>query len=230
MVKFERCIGFAAAAIGLCGVALGCGSDGGKADSFSSIQEEISKPTGTVSATTVAKVGERFETAESSNSFMGVREDDQVGASSSATITRQCDAGGSATVTGSGNQSDARVAMSFNDCCFSAGCCASGRGTIFTSSEQGATYNYCSSYDMNYDCAGSNASIQYSGCFSLTGKAVMLIDVDGQSFAVSGTRSGGNGTLEISGVNGKWSCSFTSGSGSCSSSDGASFSFTAASQ
>jgi len=228
MLKLERCIGFAAAAIGLSGVALGCGSGGGKADSFASIQEEITKPTGTVSQDTVGKVGERFETADSSSSFMGVRDDDQVGASGSATVTRTCEAGGSATVTASGNESNARVAMDFNHCCFSAGCCASGKGTMFTSNDQNATYNYCASYDMDYSCAGTDAAIEYSGCFGLSGKAVMLIDVDGQSFTVSGSRSGGSGTLEITGKNGKFSCSFTAGSGNCSSSTGDSFSFTAA--
>jgi hypothetical protein len=217
----------AAAAIGLWGAATGCGSDGGKADSYSSITEQISKPTGTVSETTVAKVGEKFETA-SSNNFMGVRQDDQVAATGRASTTVPCGAGGNVSVSGSGNESSGRVAMKYNDCCFSAGCCASGNGNMFYSSEQSADYNYCASYDMDYSCLGSSASLEYSGCFSLSGKAIMLIDVDGESYAVSGTRSGGTGTLEIRGANGAWTCTFSSGSGSCSSTSGASFSFTAA--
>jgi len=51
MVKFERCLGFAAAGVGLWGALTGCGSDGGggKAESYSSITEAMNKPTGTVS-------------------------------------------------------------------------------------------------------------------------------------------------------------------------------------
>ena len=224
MLRLERCLGFAAAAIGLWGVVTGCGSSGGKADSYGSITEEISKPTGTVDQTTVAKVGEKFETA-SETSAQGVRDDDQTAASNSATITTSCGAGGSITITGSGNQSSGKATTKFDHCCFTEGCCTTGNGTAFYSSDQSATYQYCASYDVDYSCEGTSASLEYQGCFG-AGKAVFLIDVDGQSYAVSGSRSGGSGSLEITGANGKWTCTFSSGSGSCSSTSGSSFQFT----
>jgi len=226
MVKFERCLGFAAAGVGLWGALTGCGSDGGggKAESYSSITEAMNKPTGTVSETTVSKVGEKFETA-STNDFMGVRDDDQVAATSTGSASRNCPSGGSVSASGSGSESNGHVSMAYNHCCFTEGCCASGDGDIFYSSDQSAAYNFCATYDMDYSCLGTTATLDYSMCFSLSGTAVMLIDVDGQSYAVSGTRSGGTGTLEIRGANGTWNCTFNSGSGSCSSSAGASFSF-----
>jgi hypothetical protein len=97
---------------------------------------------------------------------------------------------------------------------------------MYYTSDQSADYQYCASYDMDYSCRGSSASVDYSGCFSLSGEAIVLIDVDGDSYAVTGHRSSGTGTLEIRGANGTWTCNFTAGAGSCSSSAGGSFSFT----
>jgi hypothetical protein len=223
MLSFQRCVGVGLAALGLWGAAVGCGGGNSKPDSYASIKEGIESPTGTVSQTTVTKIGEKFESA-SANTFSGMREDDQVGQSGSFTQTIACPEGGTLTSTGSGNQRGGRGSSRFNDCCFTEGCCASGTGTAFYSTEQSAEFNICASYDMDFDCRGVSASIEYSACIA-AGRAVLLIDVDGQSFAVTGTRSGGNGTLEIKGANGTWSCTFSSGSGSCSSSGGASFTF-----
>ncbi|HEU4578396.1 MAG TPA: hypothetical protein VFS67_09085 [Polyangiaceae bacterium] len=222
MLRLERCLGFAAAALGLWGLVTGCGGSG-KADSFGSITDEISKPTGTVDESTAGKVGEKFEAA-SKSSAQGVRDDDQTAASGSATITTSCSAGGSITISGSGNQSSGKATTKFDKCCFTEGCCTSGNGTSYYSSDQSAAYQYCASYDLDYSCEGTSASLEYQGCFG-AGKAVFLIDVDGDSYAVSGSRSGGSGTLEITGANGKWTCTFSSGSGSCSSTSGSSFSF-----
>lgn len=224
MLRMERCLGFAAGAVGLWGVVTGCGSDGGKADSYSSITEEISKPTGTVDQTTVAKIGEKFEAA-SKASAMGVRDDDQTAASGTATVTQSCPSGGNFTATGSGNQSSGRGTIKYNDCCYTAGCCADGTATIYYSSAQSSDFTSCATYDMDSTCGGTSVSLQYSGCVSLNGM-VLLIDIDGDSYAVTGSRSNGTGTLEITGANGKWSCTFTSGSGSCTSSSGGKFDFT----
>jgi hypothetical protein len=216
-------LGFAAAAVGLWGVVTGCGSDGGsKASSFSGITEEISKPTGTVDEASVAKIGEKFEAA-SKTPAMGVRDDDQTAASGSATATRDCPSGGSATVTGNANESNGRVTLKYNHCCYSEGCCADGSGTVYYSSAQSSSFTYCANYDMDSTCAGTSLSIEYSGCLSASGM-VLLIDVDGESYAVTGSRSNGSGTLEITGANGKWTCTFSSGSGSCSG-PGGNFSF-----
>jgi hypothetical protein len=224
MLRLERCLGFAAAAVGLWGVVTGCGSDGGKASSYSSITEEISKPTGTVDQASVAKIGEKFEAA-SKASAMGVRDDDQTAASGSATVTQNCPSGGSFSATGSGNESNGRGTVKYNDCCYTAGCCADGNATIYYSSAQSSAFTYCANYDMDTTCAGTSLSIEYSGCLSASGM-VLLIDVDGASYAVTGSRSNGTGSLEITGANGKWSCTFSSGSGSCTSSAGGNFSFT----
>ena len=222
MLRLERCLGFAAAAVGLWGVVTGCGSSGGKADSYSSITEELAKPTGTVDEASVAKIGEKFEAAANTPA-MGVRDDDQTAATGSATVS--CPSGGNFTATGSGNQSSGHGTIKYNDCCYTAGCCADGTATVYYSSAQSAEFTSCATYDMDSSCAGTSVSLKYSGCVSLNGM-VLLIDIDGDSYAVTGSRSNGTGTLEITGANGKWSCTFSSGSGSCTSSTGGSFQFT----
>ena len=222
MLRFERCLGFAAAAVGVWSVVMGCGGDG-KPDSYSSITQEISKPTGTVDQASAAKIGEKYEAA-SKTPAMGVRDDNQT-ADASASITRSCPSGGNFTFTGSGNESNGRATTKYNDCCYSEGCCLDGNGTIYYASAQSSEFTFCANYDMDSSCAGTSVSLAYSGCLSASGM-VLLIDVDGDSYAVTGSRSNGTGSLEITGANGKWTCTFSSGSGSCSSSAGDKFDFT----
>jgi len=119
--------------------------------------------------------------------------------------------------------------MDYDDCCFEAGCCASGDGTMYYNAEAGSStseYAFCATFDMDYTCEGSSATLDYSGCYGIGGEAVFLIEVNGESFAVSSSRTGASGSLEIRGANGTWTCTYNDGSGSCTSSGGGSFTFT----
>ncbi|MEY2930738.1 MAG: hypothetical protein RL033_1487 [Pseudomonadota bacterium] len=227
MLKVQGCVGLAAAVLGLMGVAMGCGDDEDP-PSYGSIAKGLDAPTGTVDATTAAQVGEKYLSANENRVGFGVR-DDQVGQSGSTNVQLDCPSGGSYKVSGSGNQSSGTVNIDYDDCCFEAGCCASGDGTMYynaQNSSAASAYSFCASFDMNYSCRGDTASLEYSGCYGAGGEAILLIEVDGKSFAVSSSRTGASGSLEIRGANGTWTCSSNAGSGTCSSSTGTTFSFT----
>lgn len=230
MLKVQRCVGLAAAALGLMGAAMGCGDDEAP-PSYGSIAKGIESPTGTVDANTASDIGKKYEAANQNNVGFGVRDQDQVGQSGSFEDSQSCPAGGNYRASGSGNQSSGSVNIDYNACCFSAGCCASGDGTIHFNSEGGGSgaqsYTFCATFDMTYSCEGSNASLDYSLCYGAGGEAVLLIEVDGRSFAVSASRTGASGSLEIRGANGTWTCTYNAGSGSCTSSAGGSFTYSA---
>lgn len=229
MLNVQRCVGLAAAVLGLMGAAMGCGDDNDP-PSFGSIAKGLDKPTGTVDATTAAEIGEKYQAANQNNVGFGVRSDDQVGQSSSGSFEQSCPAGGKVKATASGSQSSGTVTMDYDNCCYSAGCCASGDGTMYYNTESGSGaaggYAFCATFDMDYTCEGSSATLDYSGCYDLGGEAVLLIEVDGERFAVSASSSGSSGSLEIRGANGTWTCTYNDGGGSCTSSTGGNFTFT----
>ncbi|HTV24023.1 MAG TPA: hypothetical protein VMG12_35270 [Polyangiaceae bacterium] len=203
----------------------GCGSDddgGSRGGSFADITSAIESPTGTVDATTAADVGVEFEKAAQANIAGGMRRDAQTAQSSSGTV--DCPAGGNLSAAGSGDQSSGHSTATYNGCCVSANCCLDGSADIYFSTQQGAAYTYCGSYDLSYACEGTTTQLRYEGCLSAMGKQVYVIEVEGDSYAVSGTYSNGSGTLEITGENGTWTCTYSSGSGSCSGT-GATFTF-----
>lgn len=223
MKRLERAFGFGAALAGLAGVFAGCGSDGdgnggSGSGSFSNITSAIEAPTGTVDDTTVADVGVEFEKIAQSSFAGGSRRDAQTAQSQSGTF--DCPAGGNYSGAGSGDQSSGRATATYNDCCFTEGCCINGAADIYYSTEQGAAYSYCASYDLSYSCEGTTAELLYDLCFGTTGEQIYVIEVEGNTFAVSGTYSNGSGTLEIRGENGTWSCTYSGDGGSCTGTSG----------
>ena len=93
------------------------------------------------------------------------------------------------------------------------------------SSEASASYSYCYDASLSFTCDSESAHIDYSGCINASGQMVYVIEVDGETFAVSGYYAAGSGTLEITGANGTFTCTYSGGSGSCTGSGGESFSF-----
>jgi hypothetical protein len=247
MVRIERCIGIGAVAFAVLAIAAGCGgSDSPKNDSFAGISESISKPTGTVDTTTAGKIGAEFDKTNSAGAgaataFASVRGDDRAAATSTQSYTYQCPQGGSINATGTGssdgNQASGHVEEHLNNCCYTAGCCASGDANIYfsgststasggsSSSSVTANYSLCMNVNVNSSCNSDSYSGTFSGCLGAGGSWTYDISVDGKTFAVSGDYGSGSGTLTVQGENGTWTCTYTSGSGSCTGPNG-NFSFT----
>jgi hypothetical protein len=212
--------------LGLLGLGIaGCGGDdndkGSGGGSFAAISESLAEPSGTVDATTAADIGEEFGKVSSAGA--GGLRNEQV-AQSQQTQTMSCPAGGTYTVTASGSESSGRATLDYNSCCYTAGCCTDGSGDWYYSSSQTASYSICGSYNLEYSCEGVEASLEYSGCLSSTGEWVYRVEVDGETYAVSGSYYDGTGTLEIEGANGSWTCTYNNGAGSCTGTGG-NFSF-----
>jgi len=202
-------------------VAVGCGSDddnsGGGTKSFSQISSQIEEPTGTVDATTVGAVGEKFGEM-SSASLGGSRLNGPTN-----TAEQACPSGGSMTASGSGNESSGSVSVKYNECCYTAGCCFSGVADTVYSDANTNTFSYCIDADLDYSCEGQQLALDYAACQGPEG-LVYAVEVAGATFAVSGQYSGGNGQLTIKGANGSWTCTYTDGAGTCTGS-GEDFSF-----
>lgn len=208
-----------AAVLGLvaCGGDDGGGSSGG--GSFGAISNAIAMPTGTVDMATAPSIGMEFEKIQ--NSSAGGERFEQAG---SSTQMIACPSGGTQTFSASGSQGSGTVNYVYDNCCYSAGCCFSGDGQWFYSTMQGAEYSYCGNYDVALSCGGEGGSnVSYEGCVGANGQWTYVVRVEGETFAVNGNYSSGNGTLEIRGANGMYSCTYTNGTGSCTG-DG-SFSF-----
>jgi hypothetical protein len=206
--------------------AAACGGDddkgtSGRSASYQDISASLAEPSGTVDADTAGDIGDEFEKVSGAAPAAGLR-DDQVAQSNS--FTQECDAGGSISASGSSTESSGRATYSYDNCCFTAGCCVDGDGSIYYSSTAGSSYSYCGSFDVDATCGGSTSSVSYSGCVGTDGEWVYRIEMGGETYAVSGTYSNGNGTLEITGDNGTFTCTYTNHSGSCTGSGG-NFSF-----
>jgi hypothetical protein len=225
MNQIRRATGFGAVSFALGGAFAGCGGDdeGSRGGSFTSIASAIESPSGTVDETTAPEVGTEFEKVSQVSLAGGTRKDAQTAQSSSG--TQSCPEGGSFNVEGSGNQSSGEATVSYDDCCFIEDCCFDGNAEMYFSSGDGAAeYTYCASYDLDYSCEGDSATISFEGCFGTMGQLIYVIEVEGETYSVSGNYSGGSGMLEIRGANGTWNCTYSNGGGSCSGSGG-SFTF-----
>lgn len=201
---------------------VGCGDkedegSGPEPKSFNEIAGSIAEPTGTVDASTVGPVAQEFETL-STTSLGGSREEDapiaQQGAASQA-----CPAGGRMDAAGSGNDSSGSASVVYHDCCYSAGCCFSGTADTVYSSDGASTFSVCFDYDIDYACEGITMDLAYAACMGAEG-LVYSVEVEGMTYAVSGTYSAGSGELTITGANGSWTCSYTNGTGSCTGTGG----------
>jgi hypothetical protein len=225
MIEIRRATGFGAVLFVLGGAFAGCGGDdeGSRGGSFTSIASAIESPSGTVDETTAPAVGEEFEKVSQVSLAGGMRSD--IPKAQSTSGTQSCPEGGSFSVEGSGNQSSGEATVAYDDCCFIEDCCFDGDAEMYFSSEGGtAQYSYCASYDLDYSCEGTSATLSFEGCFGTTGRLIYVIEVEGETYSVSGNYSEGSGMLEIRGANGTWNCTFSNGSGSCSGSGG-SFTF-----
>jgi hypothetical protein len=220
-MRLEKCMWLGVLGLGIAGCGGGDKGSGNGGGSFAAISESLAEPTGTVDETTAGDIGEEFEKV-SGTGANGFR-DEQI-AQSQQTQTVSCPAGGNYTITASGSQSSGRATLDYNSCCYAEGCCTDGSGDWYYSSSQTASYSICGSYDLSSSCGGSEVSLEYSGCMSSDGEWVYSIEVDGETYAVSGSYFGGNGSLEIRGANGTWNCTYSNGTGSCTGSGG-NFSF-----
>ncbi|HVZ30926.1 MAG TPA: hypothetical protein VG963_00785 [Polyangiaceae bacterium] len=252
MVRIERCIGIGAVAFAALAIAAGCGgSDSPKNDSFAGISESIAKPTGTVDATTVGKIGAEFDKTNSAgagaaSSFASVRGDEQVAAATGTkSYNYDCPQGGTISATGTGtsdgNQASGHVEEHLDKCCYTAGCCASGDANLYfsgsTSSASGgsgnnsvtANYSLCMNVNVATSCNDDSFSGTFSGCLGAGGSWTYNIEVDGKTFSVSGDYASGSGKLTIQGANGSWDCTYSSGSGTCTGPNDDTFSFSSSS-
>ena len=214
--------GLGIGAVLLTAVFTGCGGDDDNGSSgggsFSSIASAIESPTGTVDEDTAPEVGVEFEKVAQADIAGGMRQDAQT-AQSGGSGSFDCPAGGSISGVGSGDQSSGHTTASYNDCCFTAGCCVDGSADFYYSTEQGADYSMCGSYDLSYSCEGTTANLAYEGCIGTMGQ-LYVIEVDGETYTVSGTYANGSGSLEIRGANGSWDCTYSNGGGSCTGTGG----------
>lgn len=206
--------------VGCGGSGSGSGSNGSglSGDSLESISNAIASPTGTVSADAAPEIARAFE--ESQGIPTGAERD------GGKVITAQdfayeCDGGGSIDF----NFSDDGLQSEFiyNRCCVLADCCIDGTGSTF--SEEAGSLSYCSAFNIDYDCGGENFSLNYASCVDEDFNITYAIEIEGETFAVSGSLFNGTGSLTITGVNGSWSCEYTEYSGSCASGDGETFEF-----
>ncbi len=200
-------------------LAIGCGSDddkdsGAQARSFADVSAEIQQPTGTVDATTAGPVAQEFGTM-STASLAGSRD-----YASTQTAEEACDAGGTVTASGTGNDSSGNVSMRYNDCCYTADCCYNGTGNMIYSDANGSDFSVCFDYDVAATCEGQSLTVDYAACMQSDGSLAYSIEVAGETFTVSGYYSDGNGQLTIRGANGTWDCTYTNDSGTCTGTGG----------
>jgi hypothetical protein len=147
-------------------------------------------------------------------------------ASAAQTVSQPCPNGGTISVTA--NQASANAItenFSYNNCCESADCCFNGGGDLYYSGSGSTAGSFCESFHVTAVCSGQPVVENFSLCEDgTTGMINYLVEVDGDSFAVSGSYSNGTGTLMITGANGAFTCTYTNHTGSCTGTNG-SFTF-----
>lgn len=210
------------AVVGLGVVSCGGSGSSSKGGSFSNITASIAEPSGTVDETSAAGVAEEFETASSASSASPFgRREEILRATSSQTITIDCPAGGDISMIASGSGTSGTAKGTYNSCCVEASCCFDGTVNSYVSGDaSGEVIQVCVEASITGTCQGESAAAEYSGCIGANGEMVILVEVNGESFAVSGNYSNGNGTLEIKGDNGSFTCTYSGGTGSCTGSGG----------
>lgn len=193
----------------------GGGSSGG---SLESITGALESPTGTLDESTAADVAMAFE--ESMGAPAGGGRDGANPASAQDTSVA-CTNGGD--LTANANSDGTAVSVDYNDCC-EATCCLNGSLTTFTDTSGTATYSTCVDYDISASCDGIDGTYSFQYCQGAAG-LVYAIEVNGDTFAVSGSMSNGTGSLSITSANGSFTCEYTDYTGTCTSDGGEMFSF-----
>jgi hypothetical protein len=213
-----------AVGLGVIGLGMvGCGGSksGSHGASYSDIANSVAHPNGTLAASNANNVAKAYEQIDSAS--MGGRRLKGGSASSNQTIT--CPSGGSYTVSASGGETSGQATLSYNQCCYTVGCCINGSGDWYYSTQSNESFSLCGSYSLSATCDSTTASVSYEGCLSQsTGDWVYVVTVDGKTYAVSGSYSSGSGTLEITDSTGTYTCTYNQGAGSCTGSAG-NFSF-----
>jgi len=201
---------------------LGCGGGSSKPASYADISASFAHPTGTLAATNADAVAKAYQASLSSGAGVGGRKLDQK--VSAVVQTAACAVSGSYTINVAQASSTAvSESITYNNCCQSAGCCYSGPANVYYASGGAAAGAFCENFQLTGTCSGLPLSESYSFCEDgTTGTINYLVQVDGESFAVSsgGSYSNGNGTLMITGKNGAFSCTYTNDTGSCTGTTG----------
>lgn len=194
-----------------------CGKDEPEPASMDELTGAIESPTGTVEASNAADIGRAFEESMGVPSA-GQRDAEVVRAQSS---DLSCTVSGNISVESSSSES---AEVAYNNCCEAADCCLDGVASVFYDASGSADYSICADYDLSYDCEGLNTDLAFSYCLSAEGLMTYVIEISGDTFAVTGSMSGGNGSLTISGENGTFTCDYTDYAGTCTGNSGT-FSF-----
>lgn len=200
-------------------LAVGCG--GGKeeeeapAGSLADISGAIESPTGTLDESTASDVARAFE--ESNGVPTSGTRDDVVAAQAQDV---PCGTSGNISVTA--DSSGEAFDISYDSCCEGT-CCFDGTATGFVDTSGTATYTACYEYDLSSSCDGVSIDYDFSFCSGVNG-IVYSIEVNGDTFSVSGSTVNGTGTLTVTGENGTFTCEYTDYAGSCTG-DSGTFSF-----
>lgn len=203
--------------IGLFAVAgVGCGGGSSKPASFSAVKTSIANPTGTLAATNADSVAKAYQASLSAGTVAAGRRLDQK--TSAVIATTPCTVSGNISIDSvQMSGSDISESFTYHSCCETADCCLSGPGSVFSS--QAGAGSVCESLQVSGTCSGAPIAENFSFC-SDGGVVNYLVEVDGQSFAVSGSYAAGNGTLTITGKNGMFTCTYTNDTGSCTGTTG----------
>jgi len=213
-------------AIGLFTMAgVGCGGGSSKPASYADISASFAHPTGTLAATNADTVAKAYQTSLSAQgaSPLGQRLEQK---SSAVSETIACNSSGSISVNVAQASSSAiSENWTYNNCCETAGCCYNGTGDLYYAAAGTAAGSFCESVKLTGTCSAVPIAENFSLCEDgTTGMIGYLIEVDGETFSVSGSYSNGNGTLTITGKNGSFTCTYTNDTGSCTGTGGT-FSF-----
>lgn len=211
--------------IGLFAVAgIGCGGGSSKPASYADISASFAHPTGTLAATNANDVAMAYQASLSAGSVAGGQRLDEK--TSAQTVSEACPAGGTISIdVGQATQQAVSENFSYNNCCETAGCCLNGNGSVYYAAAGTAAGSFCETAHITGTCSSLPVAEDFSYCSDgTTGTLNYLVTVNGQTFAVSGSYSNGNGTLTITGMNGTFTCTYTNNTGSCTGTSG-SFTF-----
>jgi hypothetical protein len=199
----------------ICSTLAGCGKDEPKKD-YESLAATISEPTGTLDSGDDAKsVALAFKDQGGSYNPGAAGARREAGFDGSVDSTVQCPAGGTIVVSASGNQKKAQASFEYNQCCYTEGCCANGDGEYFYSAQPATSeFSFCGNWNLDVECHGSSASGSFDGCFGSDGYWY-AVEVQGKTFAVSGSFDGKNGSWKVKTAKGTWTCEAQDGAGSC---------------
>jgi len=206
--------------IGLFAVAgLGCGGSS-KPASYADISASFAHPTGTLAATNADAVAKAYQTSQTAGTGPAGRRLDS--RSSAVTESVACPNGGSINVNvDQASQQSVSESFTYANCCETADCCLNGSGNLYYAAAGTAAGSFCESFQITGTCSAVPVSENYSICSNgTTGTISYLVEVNGESFAVSGNYSSGNGTLTITGKNGMFTCTYTNDTGSCTGTSG----------